>query len=151
MLAVWGGPTPHNLETLCLCYANQASSKVPISSSNPDTIRKGGETTFSFPRSSLPRCRVIITQREVLIRLGIPPNTNAVKLVRKALGDTIQTTGGAGGETPVCSSICQLDAEREIRDEPKSKKNRTWRCPTQTQNTGNLINITFLSIFYRNK
>ena len=66
MLAVWGGPTPHNLETLCLCYANQTSSEVPISSLNLDTVRKGGKTTYSFPRSSLPRCRVIITQREVL-------------------------------------------------------------------------------------
>ena len=33
-VAVWGGPTPHNLETLCLCYADQTCSKVPISSSN---------------------------------------------------------------------------------------------------------------------
>ena len=41
MLAVWGGPTPHNLVTLCLCYANQTSSEVPISSSNRDTARLG--------------------------------------------------------------------------------------------------------------
>ena len=86
MLAVWDGPTPHNLETLCLCYANQTSSKVPISSLSRDTVRKGGETTFSFPRSSLPRCRVIITQREVLIRLGIHSDANAIKPVWKALG-----------------------------------------------------------------
>ena len=70
---------PHNLVTLCLCYADQTSSEVPISSSNRDTVWKGGETAFSFPRSSLPRCRVIITKREVLIRLGILSNTNAVK------------------------------------------------------------------------
>ena len=82
---------PHNLETLCLCYVDQTCSKVPISSSNRDTVRKGGETAFSFPRSFLPRCRVIITQQEVLIRLGICPITNAVQPVLKALGDTVQT------------------------------------------------------------
>ena len=87
---------PHNLETLCLCYADQTRSEVPISSSNRDTIRKGGETAFSFPRSSLPRCRVVITQREVLIRLGIHPDANAVKPVRKALGYTIQTLEAFG-------------------------------------------------------
>ena len=54
-------------------------SEVPISSSNQDTIQKGGETAFSFPRSSLPRCRVVITQREVLIRLGILSDANAAK------------------------------------------------------------------------
>ena len=70
---------PHNLETLCLCYANQTSREVPISSLNQDTVRKGGEAIFSFPRSSLPRCRVIITQQEVLIQLGILSDTNAVK------------------------------------------------------------------------
>ena len=67
---------PHNLETLCLCYVNQTHSEVPILSSNRDTIQKGGETTFSFPRSSLPRCRVIITQREVLTdRVSVPMPT----------------------------------------------------------------------------
>ena len=70
---------PHNLETLCLCYADQTSSEVPISSSNRDTVWKGGETAFSFPWSSLPRCRVIITQREVLIRSGILSDANAIK------------------------------------------------------------------------
>ena len=70
---------PHNLEILCLCYEDQTSSEVPISSSNRDTVRKGGETAFSFPRSSLPRCRVVLTQREVLIRLGIRPDANAIK------------------------------------------------------------------------
>ena len=102
MLAVWGGPMPHNLETLCLCYANQASSEVPISSSNPDTVRKGGETTFSFPRSPLPRCRVVITQREA----------NAIKPVRKALEDTIQTTGGMGARPLFAvASVCRMQRE----------------------------------------
>ena len=87
---------PHNLETLCFCYADQTCSKVPILSSNRDTIRKGGETTFSFPQSSLPRCRVVKTQREVLIRLGIRPDANAIKPVRKALGDTIKTLEALG-------------------------------------------------------
>ena len=41
MLAVWGGPTPHNLVILCLCYTNQTCSEVPISSSNRDTARLG--------------------------------------------------------------------------------------------------------------
>ena len=87
---------PHNLETLCFCYADQTCSKVPFSSLNRDTVRKGGETTFSFPRSSLPRCRVVITQREVLIRLGIHPDANTVKPVWKASGDTIQTLEALG-------------------------------------------------------
>ena len=38
---MWGGPTPHNLVILCLCYANQTCSEVPISSSNRDTARLG--------------------------------------------------------------------------------------------------------------
>ena len=38
---MWGGPTPHNLVILCLCYANQIRSEVPISSSNRDTARLG--------------------------------------------------------------------------------------------------------------
>ena len=70
---------PHNLETLSLCYADQTHSEVPISSLNQDAVQKGGETVFSFPWSSLPRCRVVITQREVLIRLGILSDANTVK------------------------------------------------------------------------
>ena len=104
---------PHNLETLCLCYANQTSSEVPISSSNRDTIQKGGETTFSFPRSSLPRCRVIITQREVLIRLGILSNANAVKPLRKVLGIPSRLWR-LWGKTPACRSIRRLDAQRDL-------------------------------------
>ena len=38
---MWGEPTPHILVTLCLCYANQTSSEVPISSLNRDTARLG--------------------------------------------------------------------------------------------------------------
>ena len=38
---MWGGPTTHNLVILCLCYANQTCSEVPISSSNRDTTRLG--------------------------------------------------------------------------------------------------------------
>ena len=87
---------PHNLETLCLCYVDQTCSEVPISSLNRDTVWKGGETAFSFPRSSLPRCRVVITQREVLIRLGILSNANAVNPVRKALGAAVWTRDREG-------------------------------------------------------
>ena len=112
MLAVWGGPTPHNLETLCLCYANQTSSEVPISSSNRDTVRKGGETTFSFPRSSLPRCRVVITQQEVLIRLGILSDANTVRPVRKASGIPSRLWR-PWGKTPACRSVRQLGAQRD--------------------------------------
>ena len=108
---MWGGPTPHNLETLCLCYADQTSSEVPISSSNRDTVQKGGETTFSFPQSSLPRCRVLITQREVLIRLGILSDASAVKPVQKALGIPSRLWRLCG-KTLACSSISQLDAKR---------------------------------------
>ena len=102
---------PHNLETLCLCYADQTSSEVPISSSNQDTIRKGGETIFSFPQSSLPRCRVVITQREVLIRLGILSDANAIKAQRKPLGIPSRLWR-LWGKTPACSSIGQLDTKR---------------------------------------
>ena len=103
---------PHNLETLCLCCTNQTSSEVPISSSNQDTVWKGGETTFSFPRSSLPRCRVIITQQEVLIRLGIHPNANANKPVWKALGIPSRLWR-LWGKTPARRSVRQLGAQRD--------------------------------------
>ena len=102
---------PHNLETLCLCYVNQTSSEVPISISNRDTIQKGGETAFSFPRSSLPRCRVIITQQEVLVRLGILSNANAVRPVWKVSGIPSRLWR-LWGKTPICSSVRRLDAER---------------------------------------
>ena len=102
---------PHNLETLCLCYADQTCSEVPISSSNRDTVRKGGETAFSFPRSSLPRCRVVITQREVLIRLGILSDTNAVNPVWKASGIPSRLWR-FWGKTPACSGVCQLGVKR---------------------------------------
>ena len=104
---------PHDLETLCLCYTNQTSSEVPISSSNRDTVRKGGETTFSFPPSSLPRCRVVITQREVLIRLGILSDTNAIRPVWKALGIPSRLWR-PWGKTPACRSVRQLDAQRDL-------------------------------------
>ena len=109
---MWGGPTPHDLETLCLCCANQTSSAVPISSSNRDTVRKGGETTFSFPRSSLPRCRVVITQREVLIRLGILSDANTVRPAWKASGIPSRLWR-PWGKTPACRSIRRLDAQRD--------------------------------------
>ena len=111
---------PHNLETLCLGYADQTRSEVPISSSNRDTIRKGGETTFSFPRSSLPRCRVIKTQREVLIRSGIRPDANAVQPVRKALGDTIQTLE-AFGARPL---FAVASADRTQREKSRNSQNQ---------------------------
>ena len=111
---MWGGPTPHNLETLCLCYANQTSSEVPISSSNRDTVRKGGETAFSFPRSSLPRCRVVITQREVPLQLGIPPGAN---VARHATGEALGIPSSLWrlwGKTSIGRSICRRDAERKL-------------------------------------
>ena len=46
---MWGGPTPHNLVISCLCYANQTSSKVPISSSNRDTARLGRGDRILLP------------------------------------------------------------------------------------------------------
>ena len=46
---MWGGPTPHNLVILCLCYANQTSSEVPISSSNRDTTRLGRGDRILLP------------------------------------------------------------------------------------------------------
>ena len=49
MLAVWGGPTPHYLAILCLCYANQTSSEIPISSSNRDTARLGRGDRILLP------------------------------------------------------------------------------------------------------
>ena len=104
---------PHNLETLCLCYTNQTSSKVPISSSNRDTVRKGGETTFSFPRSSLPRCRVVITQQEVLIRSGIRSDANAVRPVRRASGIPSRLWR-PWGKTPAWRSIHRLGAQRDL-------------------------------------
>ena len=46
---MWGGPTPHNLVILCLCYANQIRSEVPISSSNRDTARLGRGDRILLP------------------------------------------------------------------------------------------------------
>ena len=46
---MWGGPMPHNLVILCLCYANQTSSEVPISSSNQDTSRLGRGDSILLP------------------------------------------------------------------------------------------------------
>ena len=46
---MWGGPTPHNLVISCLCYANQTSSEVPISSSNRDTARLGRGDRILLP------------------------------------------------------------------------------------------------------
>ena len=40
---------PHNLVTLCLCYANQTCSEVPISSSNRDTARLGRGDRILLP------------------------------------------------------------------------------------------------------
>ena len=40
---------PHNLVTLCLCYANQTSSEVPILSSNRDTARLGRGDRILLP------------------------------------------------------------------------------------------------------
>ena len=46
---MWGGPTPHNLVILCLCYANQTCSEVPISSLNRDTARLGRGDRILLP------------------------------------------------------------------------------------------------------
>ena len=46
---MWGGPTPHNLVILCLCYANRTSSEVPISSSNRATARLGRGDRILLP------------------------------------------------------------------------------------------------------
>ena len=46
---MWGGPAPHNLVILCLCYTNQTSSEVPISSSNRDTARLGRGDRILLP------------------------------------------------------------------------------------------------------
>ena len=46
---MWGGPTPHNLVILCLCYANQTCSEVPISSSDQDTARLGRGDRILLP------------------------------------------------------------------------------------------------------
>ena len=40
---------PHNLVISCLCYANQTSSEVPISSSNRDTARLGRGDRILLP------------------------------------------------------------------------------------------------------
>ena len=94
---------PHNLVTLCLCYANQTSSEVPISSSNRDTARLGRGDCILLPsvipaqlqgrhntmRSTLtikyPFCR----QRRQTCRritLGIPPFLAIVPVVRMQQG-----------------------------------------------------------------
>ena len=105
---------PHNLETLCLCYTNQTSSEVPISSSNRDTVQKGGETAFSFPQSSLPRCRVVITQREVPLRLGIPPSANAARHATGEASGIPSSLWRLRGKTSIGRSVRRWDAERKL-------------------------------------
>ena len=138
MLAVWGGPMPHNLETLCLCYANQTSSEVPISSSNRDTVWKGGETTFSFPRSSLPRCRVVITQREVVIRLAILSDANAVKASTEGIGDTIQALEALGAR-PLLTGASASWAPRGIQNWSIQIQ---YKCRCRSGPSHNHFNVT---------
>ena len=40
---------PHDLETLCLCYADQTRSEVPISSSNRDHMEGRGDRILLPP------------------------------------------------------------------------------------------------------
>ena len=100
---MWGGPMPHNLVTLCLCYANQTSSEVPISSSNRDTARLGRGDRILLPsvipaqvqghhnttRSTLtieyPFCHQRHQTRR-RITSGIPPFLAIVPVVRKQQG-----------------------------------------------------------------
>ena len=87
---MWGGQTPHNLVILCLCYANQTCSEVPISSSNRDTARLGRGDRILLPsvipaqvqgrhnttRSTLMiRYPLCIQRRQTCRRItpGIPP------------------------------------------------------------------------------
>ena len=100
---MWGGPTPHNLVILCLCYANQTSSEVPISSSNQDTTRLGRGDHILLPlvipaqvqgrhnttRSTLMieylfRCQCRLTHRR--ITSGIPPFLAIVPVDRTQQG-----------------------------------------------------------------
>ena len=60
----------------------------------------GGETAFSFPRSSLTRCRVVITQREALLRSGIRSDTNATRHVVEPIGDTTPLAVASVDRTP---------------------------------------------------
>ena len=46
---MWVGRTPHYLVILCLCYANQTSSEIPILSSNRDTARLGRGDRILLP------------------------------------------------------------------------------------------------------
>ena len=81
---------PHNLVILCLCYANQTRSEVPISSSNQDTARLGRGDRILLPsliptqvqgrhnttRSTLTigyPLRIQRCQTRRRITLGIPP------------------------------------------------------------------------------
>ena len=95
---------PHNLVTLCLCYANQTSSEVPISSSNQDTARLGRGDRILLPSVIPARCRVVITQREALLRSGIRSDANAARRVVEPVGDT----------TPFGHSIHRPDAARNL-------------------------------------
>ena len=107
---MWGGPTPHDLETLCLCYTNQLVAKCQSRVRIETLYGREGRPHSPFPRSSLPRCRVVITQQEVLIRLGILSDANAVRPVRKASGIPSRLWR-PWGKTPACRSVRRLDTQ----------------------------------------
>ena len=51
----------------------------------------------------------------------------------EGIGGYHPDTGGIGARAPIFSSVHQSDAEREIRNQPKSKKNMAWAAHTKMQ------------------
>ena len=70
---MWGGPTPHNLVTLCLCYANQTCSEVPISSSNRDTAKLGRGDRILLPSVIPAQVQGRHNTTRSTLTIGYPP------------------------------------------------------------------------------
>ena len=64
---------PHNLVILCLCYANQTSSEVPILSSNRDTSRLGRGDRILLPSVIPAQVQGHHNTTRSTLTIGYPP------------------------------------------------------------------------------
>ena len=109
---MWGGPTPHNLVILCLCYANQTCSEVPISSSNRDTARLGRGDRILLPSVIPAQVQGRHNTTRSTLTIGYPFRIQRRQTRRRITPGIPSRLWRLWGKTPVCSSIRRLDAER---------------------------------------
>ena len=80
---MWGGPTPHNLVILCLCYANQIRSEVPISSSNRDTARLGRGDRILLPSVNPAQVQGHHNTKRSTLTIGYPLCIQCCQMLRR--------------------------------------------------------------------